>query len=91
VSDGVTVSDILGFDPERDEEPRRPSLEGAHKLAMDAKATIFRAQDACSLAWEHDPQQRVALRKVEKRLAKVRAELEALDRDVQAARWRVRR
>jgi hypothetical protein len=82
---------VRRIDRDRDVEPPRASLDGAHALAMDAKAIVFRAQDACSLAFERDPQQRVALGKVEKRLAKVRAELEALDRDVQAARWRVRR
>jgi hypothetical protein len=86
VSLDVSVRDLLGFEPERDEEPRRASLDAAHQLAMEAKRTIFRAQDACSLAWEGDPQQRVTLNKVDKRLRKIRAELEALDRDVLAAR-----
>jgi hypothetical protein len=67
------------------------SLDDAHDLAMAAKEAIFRAQDACSLAWEREPEKRAVQRKVEKRLAKIRAELEALDRDVLAARWRSRR
>lgn len=61
-------------------------LADAHSEAMHAKRAVFKAQDACSEASysalpPFSRTQDAILRKMEKRLAKVRAELEALDRD----------
>ncbi len=57
----------------------------AHTIAMRAKFLIFEAQDAAREVTNE------ALRiDVEAHLAKVRAELEALDRTVQIARQRER-
>jgi phosphopantetheine adenylyltransferase len=71
----------------------------AHHRAMEAKQEIFKAQDAVSSAtsialendhlsrrawWERRQQQNL-LRKIERRLARVRAQLEALDTDIRDA------
>lgn len=68
------------------------NLQLAHARAIDAKECVFKAQDALSLAWIDHAEQRPGaapvrvLRKLERRLGKVRAELEALDVDVLAYR-----
>ncbi len=62
------------------------SLDDAHDLAMAAKEAVFRAQDACSIAWEKEPDNRKAIEKAQKRLATVRVELEDLDREVRNSR-----
>lgn len=72
-------------------ELRHRSTLLAHDLAMDAKALIFSAQDAAGDEWRRanaaaDVEARRLAEKIEKRLGRVRAELEALDRDVINAR-----
>ena len=51
-----------------------------HAFAMLAKESVFRAQDML-----HDVPDEGLARRVEKRLAKIRAELEGLDRDIRNA------
>lgn len=64
-------------------------LERAHHAAMNAKEATFIAQDVCSAGWlRASKAQQRELRKFEKRLARVRAELEALDRQYLSARHR---
>ena len=64
----------------------------AYLKSMDVKTDVFRAQDAVSLAWEPATyEERKLLRKMEKRLAKVRSELEQLDNDYLALVAKVRR
>lgn len=58
-----------------------PLEDQPHRLAMLAKESIFRAQDAL-----RNLDDNAATRKLERQLAKVRTALEALDRD-----WRNRR
>jgi hypothetical protein len=53
-----------------------PVPHQAHRLALLAKETVFRAQDAL-----HDVADPKVERKLRRRLAKIRSELEALDRD----------
>ncbi len=63
------------------------NITEAHRRAMLAKEAVFKAQDATSLAWDGaTDSERKLLRKIEKRLAKVRFELEQLDNDVRGAR-----
>lgn len=66
----------------------RDDIAHAHQHAMAAKEQVFLAQDAVSRAWHaevnaptqsQDPRRRRVLGKIEKRLARVRAELEQLD------------
>lgn len=57
-----------------------PVPRQAHTFAMLAKKSVFRAQDML-----HDVEDEKLARKMERRLAKVRTELEALDRDVRRA------
>lgn len=67
----------------------------AHRLAMHTKEATFRAQDALSAAWRSHAEEEARgdrslkrdklLRKLETRLARVRAELEQLDNEVLAA------
>lgn len=60
----------------------RTDLARAHHYAMTAKECIFAAQDALSLVWSegtHGAARRAFLQKLERRLAKVRADLEQLD------------
>lgn len=70
----------------------------AHAAAMDAKEAVFRAQDRLSEAWQEHasretrgdrdlPRDRTLVQ-IERRLAKVRAELETLDRDYYTAAMR---
>lgn len=69
----------------------RLKLERTHTAAMLAKESIFRAQDALSLAWTahaeteerfgRDAARKRLLCKMEKRLARCRAELEQLDNE----------
>lgn len=61
----------------------------AHRRAMDAKEQVFLAQDAVSRAWSvevnaprRDAKRQALLKKIEKRLARVRGELEQLDNAV---------
>ena len=65
-------------------------VAGAHRHAMDAKERIFRAQDNLSLAYTRAAaivdarEQRATMRRLDRmqrRLAKVRRELEQLDND----------
>lgn len=82
-----------GWDPDRqpaaNPNPDATSvrLAEAHQAAMLAKATIFKAQDAVSAFFWNLPDRRVLApgeklaKKIEKRLARVRTELEALDRE----------
>lgn len=62
----------------------------AHCYAMAAKEAVFCAQDKLSRAWMGDAmpmgKRAALLRKLERRLAKVRAELEQLDNDALAYR-----
>lgn len=67
-------------------------LRAAHRLAMEAKGTVFRAQDAMSAAWSSGladlPRANsgpTLARAIDDRLLRVRAELEALDREVRSA------
>jgi hypothetical protein len=66
------------------------ALNDVHSAAMAVKQAVFRAQDASSRAassWDSfTAQQRRLHRKMEKRLARVRAELEQLDNDYLRAR-----
>lgn len=55
-------------------------VDRLHAVAMVAKECVFKAQDEL----HHVRDARLA-RKLERRLAKVRAELEALDRDIRNA------
>lgn len=58
------------------------TINQAHAAAMSAKQAVFKAQDAVSAAWDTTaPGDRKVLRKMERRLALVRAHLEALDRE----------
>lgn len=65
-----------------------PAVLAVHRLAMEAKQTIFRAQDAEGRvdpgAGIGHPMAKLS-GKLRRRLARVRAELEALDRDVRGA------
>lgn len=59
-------------------------LQRVHRSAMAAKECTFTAQDALSRVWsegEPGPKRRALLKKLERRLARVRAELEQLDND----------
>lgn len=65
----------------------------AHGLALAAKEVVFLAQDELSNAWNYQSdvnrptgKRAALLRKLERRLAKVRAELEKLDNDALAYR-----
>lgn len=70
-----------------------------HASAMAAKESIFRAQDALSRAWSAHAEAEARgdrnlprdrqLRKIERRLARCRAELERLDNEWLS--WEVRR
>lgn len=63
---------------------RNGDVARVHAFAMAAKECIFSAQDAASLAWsagEPGPKRRALLKKLDRRLAKVRRELEELDND----------
>lgn len=69
-------------------------IDAAHHFAMAAKECTFTAQDAVSRAWTElaTPDMSVAarrrrtlLKKIERRLAKVRRELEELDNDWRGA------
>lgn len=65
-------------------EGRADAVDRAHRHAMAAKECTFTAQDEVSRAWaSQSPNRRRAalLRKLERRLAKVRTELEQLDND----------
>lgn len=70
--------------------PTEPTAE-AHRRAMAAKTCIFSAQDALSLAWSELAEGRSTaklaplLRKLERRLARVRTELDQLDNDYRRA------
>ena len=60
----------------------RTDLARAHHYAMSAKECIFAAQDALSLVWQEGAQgrtRRAFLMKFERRLARLRSELEQLD------------
>jgi hypothetical protein len=69
-----------------------------HLRAMEAKGKIFEAQDALSAMWSLYVEERERggpiakidrfLRAAEKRLARVRHELEQLDNLVNAEKWR---
>jgi hypothetical protein len=60
----------------------------AHMRAMLAKEHVFKAQDATSQGWEKATvEERRTLLKFEKRLAKVRAELEALGSRLQCVKY----
>lgn len=66
-------------------------IANAHRQAMTAKSHVFLAQDALSRSWSEiavvgGPQDQVLRRRLEKALAKVRAELEKLDNVMLAAR-----
>lgn len=62
-----------------------------HRAAMAAKRSTFAAQDALSLAWSDHADRRpgalraAVLRKVERRLQRVRSELEQLDNELHPA------
>lgn len=66
----------------------------AHRLAMDTKEATFRAQDALSAAWSSHAEAEARgdrslkrdklLRRMERHLARARAELEQLDNAVRA-------
>jgi hypothetical protein len=72
-------------------------VDRVHRFAMAAKECTFTAQDALALAWNDRGQRATGrqpgtrrkretlLRKLERRLARVRAELEQLDTDYRAA------
>jgi hypothetical protein len=71
-------------------------VDRVHRFAMAAKECTFTAQDALSLAWNRGQRatgrqpgtrrkRETLLRKLERRLARVRAELEQLDNDYRAA------
>lgn len=80
----VDVGPVLREGVEPGTRLRISDAELAHMYAMTAKRAIFSAQDAASCACGREqasPTELKLLRKFEKRLAKIRAELEALDRD----------
>ncbi len=63
-----------------------------HRAAMAAKNAVFLAQDAAGEEWRAadrigNQKLKKTIVKFEKRLAKVRAELEALDRDAMEYEW----
>lgn len=61
------------------------NVERAHVRAMEAKRTVFLAQDFLSRAWSDHAEGRpgaapaIVLRRLERRLAKARVELEQAD------------
>lgn len=64
-------------------------IESAWREAMLAKAAVFKAQDAVSVGWlDATTAEQKELRKISKRLERVRAELEAIDRVVESAKQR---
>lgn len=75
-------------------------IRATHELAMATKEATFRAQDALSRAWsDHAEREELGdrgrererlLRKLEKRLGRVRAELEQIDNETRRVLARIR-
>lgn len=98
IAEHVTQCETCGGDciGGRCVDEARHGVAAAHVASMSAKDSIFRAQDALSRAWsahaeaeargDRDLKRDRLLRKMERRLARCRTELEQLDNEALHAR-----